>query len=383
MHEQLVHQRGHVKRICRRGGDSFLYRLTLDGNYFSVNFAAGTPEDLLATFLTQVDSLIWEFRYRRSFGEAAMTWNEFQGRVMEIRARLLGVDLKVEVVRQTRDDGKTLGDLRAWYEKIVKSEKLAEITVRYRLDALDRLIGFLGAKTRLCDVTRHRLDDFKRDLLKTNDAGAYWLLQKLQSVFKTASYENFIGHYPFLGFKYPRRSRAKEFLILTLEEMWQVRTLITSQQTALAWDISCRTGIRGNDLLMLEYRDFDFKRKIIRYKNHKLARFEGVIMHPSLIAILSALPAAPGRVFSYKNEQSLSALFRTKVRECFGERVAGKSIGTHTPRRSLAHYLRHVARWPKEDIRIFLGHHDQDVTDGYLMESLETIRDKWNALPFS
>lgn len=382
--EHLEHQRGHIKRIRRRGGESFLYRLTLDGNYLSVNFPVGTPEKFLSMFVTQVDSLVLEFRFRGSFGSAsAMSWEEFERRVMEIRARLLGVELKIDVVKQNREDGKTLGDLRAWYEKIVKSEKLAEITVRYRLGALDRLIGFLGAGCRLVDVTRDRLNDFKRELLKTNDAGAYWLLQKLQQVFKAANYENFIDHYPFLGFKYPKHPKTKEFLILTIDEMRMVSELITSEQTRLAWDIARCTGIRGNDLMMLSWKDFDFKRKIIRYRNHKVARFEGVIMHPWLFARLSALSPGCGGVFSYKNEQSLSALFRTKVRELKGEDAAGKSMGTHTPRRSLAHYLRHVARWSKEDIRIFLGHHDQDVTDGYLMESLETIRDKMNALPFS
>lgn len=379
------HQRGHLKIVARRGGKSYLYRLTLDGNYFSLNFPVGTPEDLLRTFLSQVDALIFEYRYRKGINSSvAMEFDEFKRRVMEIRARLLGLefDMKVEIQKQSGNDGRTLGDLLSWYRNISGSERLANITVRYRTSALERLIKFLGKDFELGDVTRDRLNEFKRDLFKTNDNGAYWLLQKLQSVFRVAYYEGFMSHYPFLGFKYPRKENGQEQLILTPEEMRKIGELFTVDQPRLAWTIARFTGIRGNDLMVLEHHDFDFKRGIIRYRNHKLRRFEGVIIHPRLREYLVLLPNETGRVFSYRNEQSLSAVFRRAIRRFKKDDFAGMRLGTHTPRGSLAHYLRHTAKWPKEDIRIFLGHHDQDVTDGYLMESIETIRDRVNALPF-
>lgn len=380
----LSHQRGHLKRISRRGGDSYLYRLTLGGRYFSVNFPPGTPENLLALFLAEMDSLAWEFSYRRGIGSAAavMTWDEFERRVMEIRARLLGIDMKFEVVKIDPGSDRTLADLREWYIKIVKSEKLAKITVEYRLRALERLIRFAGEECKLGDVTREKLNDFKRWLGKTNTSGTYWMLQKLQPVLKTAHYEGFMQHYPLLGFKYPKHARAKEFLLLTMNEMFQISETFTSIPTRLAWDTCRLTGMRGSDVRLLEWKNLDFEQKIIRYRNHKMSRFEGVIMHPALLERLLAVTPGTGRIFPHKHEQSLSALFRIKIKTLKGDACEGLSYGTHTPRRSLAHYLRHTARWPKEDIRIFLGHHDQDVTDGYLMESLETIRDRMNALPF-
>jgi integrase len=235
------------------------------------------------------------------------------------------------------------------------------------------LADYLGDDCLLCNVTRDRINDFKRELLKSSDNGAHWLLKKLQPVFRTAHYEGFTSHYPFLGFKYPRKERNGDQLVLTPEEMRKVGGLFTVGQPRLAWHIARLTGIRGNDLMAIKRGDFDFKRMLICYQNHNLRRFEWIIIHPRLLDYL-ALPAEVGRIFSYTNEQSLSAIFRRNIRKFKGDDCVGMRLGTHTPRHSLAYYLRHVAQWPKEDIRIFLGHHD--------LESIETIRDRVSALPF-
>jgi integrase len=301
--------------------------------------------------------------------------------ILRLEAEALGVRLGLQLGFGIPPKVKfTLDDFLLWYQFVMEKEQIADITLRYRVNALRRLIDFLGGDFLVAQIDRHRIDEFKRELLKTSKNGAYYLLQKLQAVFRKAFYENSIEAYPFAGFKFPQRTK-NQALILTPDQMFEISSLMHSRQTKLAWDIARFTGIRGNDLIKLTGENFDFAALAITFNSAKVRRFESVVIHPNLISYLEHLREFKGSVFGYTNEQSLSLLFRQKIRQYLGSKLSGQRLGTHTPRRSLGYYLRHVARWRKEDIRIFLGHHD-DVTDLYLSESIETIRDAVNALPF-
>lgn len=351
---QLQGHRGHLKRIQRKNGVAYLYRCRYQNQSLVKNFPAGTDPDFIKSEL------------------------------MRFEAEILRVKLHLQVeVNAPRRSTRTLNDLLVWYLQIIEGEQLAAATKRGRLIALRKLIGFLGEGFCLAEVSREKLNEFKRELLRTQRNGAYWQLQKLQSVFRKANYEGFMEATPFFGFQYPRLNNLRNYLLLTPEEMFAISKTFTSKQGALAWNIARFTGIRGNDLVALQAEDFDFERRIIRYRSHKLNRFEGAIMHPQLLPYFESVKGMRGRILNYVDSDSLGLVFRKKITRFKSGDLKAFQIGCHTPRRSLGAYLRNVAKWPKENIKIFLGHHGfDDDTDLYTFDSLEIIRQAVNALPF-
>lgn len=301
----------------------------------------------------------------------------FEAEVLRVK---LGIQIDIGVEKKLT---RTLADLRLWYLQILEGEQLASATKRGRLMALNRFIQFLGESFVLADVTRDRLNEFKRELLRTQRNGAYWQLQKLQSVFRKANYENFIDSTPFFGFEYPRLHRFRNYLLLTPLEMFEISKLFRSEQGRLAWNISRFTGIRGNDLVALTADDFCWDRMLIRYRSHKLKRFEGALIHSELLKYIESVKSMIGRIMSYSSSDALGLVFRKKIVEYKNDPLKDMHVGCHTPRRSLGAYLRNVVKWPKENIKIFLGHHGyDDDTDLYTFDQLEIIRDSVNALPF-
>lgn len=347
-------RRGHLKRIQHQRGWAYLYRCQYHNQSVQRYFPAGTESDFI------------------------------RAEIMRLEVEVLRVKLGLQVeVNAPKKSTRTLEDLLLWYVQILESEQLAAATKRGRRRALERLIKFCGGNFLIESVTREKLNEFKRELLRTQKNGAYWLLQKLQSVFKKAYYEKFISGTPFFGFQYPRLSNLRNYLLLTPEEMFEISKIFRSAQGRLLFDIARFTGIRGNDLVGLCAEDFDFERMLIRYQSHKLKRFEGAIIHPQLFDCVKHLKDKRGRISQYSDSDALALVFRKKIRKFKGSQLEGLHVGCHTPRRSLGAYLRNVAKWPKENIKIFLGHHGyDDDTDLYTFETLELIRDDVNRLPF-
>jgi hypothetical protein len=273
----------------------------------------------------------------------------------------------------------TLRELRDWYVDKVRQEKLAERTIYLRKNAMDRLMRFAGEDCPAKNVTRERLNDFKRELLVTNSpAGARILLSKLAGVFKKGFYENKLIAHPFVGFEYPRGKGNRRWPVLSPDEMLEVRALFQSEQMRLAWDIARFTAIRPSALNGLEAQNISDS--VIRFYVPKLGRFEEVLIHANLRPYLEPLRGKSGRVFSFRYWGSIDAEFGTKIKRMKGDDF--RPSGGYTPRKSLGSYLRNDANWRHEDIKLFLTHHRNDVTWLYTNDQPERIRSLVEALPF-
>jgi len=349
--EWMAHHRGNLRSTEGPKGRRFLYRWHQDGVTRSINFPAGTPLEFI------------------------------QSKVLEVEAGLLRRKLGIEDAFEQQQKAKlTLRELRNWYVELAEKEGLAKRTVYLRKNAIDRLIRFAGEDCLARNITRDRLNDFKRELLVTNSsAGARIMLLKVASVFRKADYENKIVRYPFTGFEYPRGGRSKERPVLTFDELPEVDKLFTSESMCRMWRILRITGMRGNDASGLRIEDIDFDKKIIRFESKKLKRIEEIPLHPVLGNYLSGLVGQTGPLFNY-SFGSVSIEFSAKVRMLKGNEF--RPVGSHTPRHSLAAYFWNELDWPEKDVAAFLCHHPSSVTYRYIHENMERIRPQVEALPF-
>lgn len=355
--------KGGLKAIRRRNGIAYLYRYSYNRQHFCINFPAGTPPDFIRLKILEAESTLLKQRLgltTLSAAEPALSGGEASG--AEAPAP------------------KNLGDLLTWYHDIATSEQIAPDTRRRRKYELNRLVNFFGKKFPLHDFNRNQLNDYKRHLLKTNANGAYWTLQKLQTIFRQAHYENFIPQHPFLSFQYPRLARGKAYPTLTTEEMQHLASHFHTPQMQLAWNLARFTAIRGSDLYTLHWHNFDFTNSLITFICKKTHRPEKLIIHPQLHQHLQNHRQDHGPLFTFKNPGSLGLEFRKKIHRLKGPDFT--PCGTHTPRHSLGAYLRNVAKWPRENIALFLTHTPQGVTGKYTHDNIELIREPVSQLPF-
>lgn len=331
---------------------AYLYRWTQEGTTHSYNFPAGTPLEFI------------------------------QAKVLEIEAGLLRNKLGIEdSYEQQQKSRLMLRELRDWYIDLAQREGLAQRTIYIRKNCMDRLIRFAGEDCLAKNITRERLNDFKRELLKTNSpAGARVALSKLQGVFKKGFYEGKLIAHPFVGFEYPRGKSAVIRPVLTPQEMLEIDDLFLSREMRLAWRIARFTGMRGNDILALKGENVDREKSMITFCSKKMSRIERIAMHAGLVKYLDDVPPS-GLVFSYRYWGSLSAEFSNKIQRLKGDGF--HPAGSHTPRHSLGSFLRNEANWRHEDIKLFLCHHRSDVTWLYTHDDVERLRGIVNELPFS
>lgn len=344
--------KGSLRAIARKNGTAFLYRWRQNGENHSINFPSGTQKEYI------------------------------KSKVLEIEASMLRTKLGLEdYFERQRKNLISLKEIKSWYIDIAKGEGLAQRTIYLRENAMQRLIRFAGDDYLAKNITRERLNDFKRELLQTNSpAGARNMLSKIQTVFKKAFYENKIGVTPFVGFEYPRGRNDEQRPILTIDEMREISELFVSEKMRLAWNIARFTGLRGNDVLALRGENFNNIIRVINFQSQKMQRFEQIPLHPQLINYLADIPTA-GKIFDYKYFGSLSIEFSKKIRKFKGESFT--PAGSHTPRHSLGAYLRNEKKWPWADIQMFLCHHPNTVTHRYTHDNIEHLRPMVEALPFS
>lgn len=343
--------RGSLRAITRKNGTAYLYRWRQNGENHSINFPAGAQKEFI------------------------------QAKVLEIEASMLRSKLGLEDhFERQRKNLISLKEIKGWYVDVAKSEGLAARTIYLRENAMKRLMRFAGEDCLAKNITRERLNDFKRELLQTcSPAGARNMLSKIQTVFKKSFYENKIGATPFVGFEYPRGRNDEQRPLLTPNEMLEISTLFVSEKMRLAWHIARFTGMRGNDILALNAKNFDREKNMIVFQSQKMQRFEQIPLHPQLMDYINDIPAA-GKIFDYKYFGSLSIEFANKIRKLKGPDFT--PAGTHTPRHSLGAYLRNEKKWQWADIQMFLCHHPNSVTHRYTHDNIEHLRPLVNELPF-
>lgn len=349
--------RGSLRAITRKKGVAYLYRYCRGGGVvYNKNFPAGLDDEVI------------------------------KAKIMEIEKDILLEKVGIVIARPQPEYQKRNGlGLRAfceWFIETAIKEKLARITIKNCEFAVRRLIKFIGDENFLVnDIDRHRLDDFSRHLLETNSAnGARTLLAKLHTVFQKGYYESQITSLPFVGFKYPDATEPKEKPTLTLAEMKDISGLFREWRTRLGWDILRLTGLRGNDAQNLYAENFDLKNCVLKFWSMKMEREEKLPLHPALVDIVRPYVRQSGKLFAYKGPGSFSFQCGDKIRQLKGDSF--RPSGSHTPRHSLARYLRNEMKWPIPDIALFLCHRPKTVTQRiYTHDSVEYLRELVDKLP--
>ncbi len=346
--------RGNLRPVHQKLGIAYIYRWTQNGENHSLWFPVGTPIELIHAKVLEIEGNLRESSIRIKMGLEQAFEEQNKGRM-------------------------TLKELSAWYAGVAEEEHVSKRVIYLQKNAMARLMKFVGGDVSTKRVTREVLNDFKRELQRTNsDVGARSLLAKLAAVFKKGFYENKILFHPFVGFKFPTGKAHGAWPIMGPEEMAEVDGLFQSDEMLLAWRIARFTGLRPNSIngLLAE----KISQTSIKFYVSKLDRWEEVLVHSNLRPYLEPLLGRKGKVFGYKYWGTINIGFGEKIKQFKGDDF--RPSGGYTPRKSLGSYLRNVVSWRHEDIKLFLTHHKSDATWLYTNDQPERIRPLVEALPF-
>lgn len=226
-------------------------------------------------------------------------------------------------ILSTKDGGfprKTLADALGRYKTDVSSKKKGERFEVLRIDAFSRDFPHIAGKM-LVDVKTSDLVEWRDARLKAVTPGSVQRdINLLSNVFRIAWKEwQWIGGNPFEGMKAPGDNAPRDRIIQPSEIKRIVRWLgyVTGkkpqtkmQETALAFMLSLRTGMRAGEILNLGSDTVNLQKRvaIVKHKTqHLTGRPREVPLSRHAIRLLT--PCLPGQIFSVTSA-SLDALFR-------------------------------------------------------------------------
>lgn len=235
----------------------------------------------------------------------------------------------VEEAAIISDDGarfprKTLADAMQRYAEHVSPRKQTEAAELKRLNFFRREFPDLAAKV-ISEVRTPDLVRWRDARLKSVTPGAVRRDANLiRNVFSVARDEwHWCGESPFKGFKVPSDNAPRTRRVLPSEVRQVCRWLGyrtgqvegKQQQTALAFLVALRSGMRASEVLSLSDATVDLKRRVARVP-HKMQYLTGAMRPvPLTKAAVRLLSSRVGRgQFFDVGADSMSSLFRKAAR---------------------------------------------------------------------
>lgn len=230
-------------------------------------------------------------------------------------------EAEILAVKRGAFPNKTLGDALKRYMEEESPRKKSVRPERFRLEALIRDFPALAAK-RLTEVTTPDMAGWRDARLKVVTRGSVQRdLNILSNVFTTARDEwKWCPESPLKGMRAPgdnpprdRRPTPMEIrrICRWLGYKSGQRQATKMAETALAFLVSLRTGMRQSEVLSLSSETVDLKRRVATIRSHKTLHLTGKPREVPLSRQAARLlaPCLPGSVFTV-SAPSLDAFFR-------------------------------------------------------------------------
>jgi integrase len=238
-------------------------------------------------------------------------------------AAILWAQAEEAVILAVKDGGfpkKTLADTMARYKTDVSPKKKGERAELLRLDAFVRDFPHIAGK-QLVDVKTSDLVEWRDARLKVVSPGSVQRdINLLSNVFRVAWKEwQWSDKNPFEGMKAPGDNAPRDRIIKWQEVKAIVRWLgyrtgmkptTKMQETALAFMVSLRTGMRAGEILTLGDENVNFEKRVAKVKHkteHITGRPREVPLSKGAIRLLA--PAMAPQIFTLTSA-SLDVLFR-------------------------------------------------------------------------
>lgn len=239
----------------------------------------------------------------------------------------------------------TLMELIEWHIRDAMLKNKPRTIKNYEA-AFSDFMKFIGDTSVLADsLELKKMYEYRAHLRKRNsELSAANTIKLVRAVFANAKRKQQLAVDPFQDYRGEKIPPSRERDILTAVEMRQIADMIWQEKKThwqkiwLAWQIARYTGMRGSDILRLEFENINWSNRTLSFKMAK--RNDLVItipIHKSLFAILAKLKGRRGKMFIFENfiwsEQILTKRFGYYIKKLKGPDFI--EPGSHTPRHSL------------------------------------------------
>ena len=314
-------RRGNLRAIQRKYGISHLYRYYLGSHIRSMNFSHRMTLDVVKAAIANIESEIRKEEIAAKMGFPTASNGQYVKpmTLLELIDWHINDAITKNKPRTVKNYESAFSDFMDWFgdTSIIASSIPLKKMYEYRT--------YLRAKGNSELTTANRI-------------------KLVRAVFSNAKRQQQIATDPFYDYRGESIPPSKERDILTAAEMRHIADMIRNdkkrhwQKVWLAWQIARFTGMRGSDILRLDFSNIDWEKKTLSFK---MAKRKDLIItipiHRSLFAILERLKERRGKIFSFEDfkwtEQILTKRFGYYIRKLKGSEFVG--AGSHTPRHSL------------------------------------------------
>lgn len=271
-----------------------------------------------------------------------------------------------------------MGFSKLYIETYAKTNKRSWKLDSQRVEILSK---FIGSKL-LTSITPFDLESVKAKILKMGRSKSTWnrYLALLKRMFNLACQWGYLKENPAKGLKKFSEVESRRERILTLEEEMRLISKASPHIRPIIV-VALQTGMRRGELLNLQWKDVDFKNKLISIRHSKSGKPRKVpmnqIVYQELISLRLQNPSSEYVFVNPKTGERIRS-FKTAWKLTL-KRAQIEDLRFHDLRH--CHAVKLIQnRIDVETVKRLLGHSSITTTERYLASDIERMRQAVEAL---